>query len=101
MVFIHRGIDMQIRDLDYDQSIQFQVMGGLAIASSGAASIAFGALTLTRTSSLVQTSMARYKAVSTGSAMALSISSPNKLPNASGVLASGRATVSSSGMAKS
>jgi hypothetical protein len=92
---------MQIRDLDYDESIQLQVIGGLApkaIASSGAASIAFGALTLTRTSSLVQTSTTRY-AVSTGSATALSISSPNK--NASGVLASGRATVSSSGAVQS
>jgi histidine ammonia-lyase len=91
---------MQIRDLDYEQSVQFQVMGGLAIASSGAASIAFGALTLTRTSSLVKTSTTRY-AVSTGSAMALSISSPNTVPNALGVLAFGRATVSSSGTAKS
>jgi hypothetical protein len=94
---------MQIFDLDYDKSTQFQVIGGLApkaIASGGAASIAFGALTLTRTSSLVKTSTTRY-AVSTGSAMALSIASPNTVPNASGVLASGRATVSSSGTAQS
>jgi fermentation-respiration switch protein FrsA (DUF1100 family) len=95
---------MQIRDLDYYRSTQLQVMGGLApkaIASGGATAIAFGSLTLTRTFSLAQTSTTRF-AVSTGSATALSISSPNKTtPNASGVLASGRATVSSSGTAQS
>jgi hypothetical protein len=95
---------MQIRDLNYGQFTQFQVVGGLApkaIASSGAAAIAFGSLTLTKTFSLVNVGTIHYQAASTGSAMALSIASPNRGPNASGVLASGRATVSSKGKVQS
>jgi hypothetical protein len=92
---------MQILNLDYHTSAQTEILGGAApkaIASGGAAAIAFGALTLTKTFSLVQTSTTRY-AASTGSSTALSIASPG--PKAAGVLASGRATVSSSGTAQS
>jgi hypothetical protein len=95
---------MQILNLDYHTSAQTEIVGGAApkaIASSGAAAIAFGSLTLTKTFSLVNVGTIHYQAASTGSAMALSIASPNRGPNASGILASGRATVSSKGKAQS
>jgi hypothetical protein len=93
---------MQIRDLDYDLSVRAEIIGGLApkaIAYSGAAATSFGYLSIAKTRSLTQTAVGPYRAVSSGSATALSIAAPYK--STSGILASGRATVSSLGNAQS
>jgi hypothetical protein len=91
---------MQIRDLDYDRSAQAEIIGGLkAIATGGASATSFGYLSIAKTRSLTQTAVSPYKAASSGSATALSIASPYK--RTTGILASGRATVSSIGIAQS
>jgi hypothetical protein len=98
---------MQICDLDdYELDLrgpEGRIIGGKtprAIALGSASSIALGDITVTKTLSITQISQTRYQANSTGSASALSISSPYKVLTPSGVLASGRATVSSLGIAR-
>jgi hypothetical protein len=91
---------MQIRDLDYATSAQAEIVGGVApkaIASVGATATSFGYLSIAKTRSLTQTAVSPYGAASSGSGRAISITSPYK----SGILASGRATVSSLGNAQS
>jgi hypothetical protein len=93
---------MQIRDLDYDTSAQAQIVGGAApraIAAGGATATSFGYLSIAKTRSLTQTAVIPYRAASSGSATAVSIASPYRYT--SGILASGRATVSSLGNAQS
>lgn len=94
--------DLDFCDSDYCTVTQVEIIEGgaiKAIALSGASATSFGLLSVTKTRSLTQTITGPYQAVSLGSATALSIASPVK--NASGVLASGRATVSSLGSAQS
>jgi hypothetical protein len=91
---------MQIRDLDYDQLTQAKIIGGLkSIANGGAAATSSGRLSLTKTRSLTQVAVVPYGAASSGRATAMSIARPYK--NTTGILASGRATVSSLGTAQS
>jgi hypothetical protein len=96
---------MQICDLEHYQldnlDCQSRIIGGTnprAIALGSASAIGFGVLTVTKTLTLTQISAKRYQVNSTGSATALSIASPYK--NTSGVLAFGRATVSSLSIAQ-
>jgi hypothetical protein len=93
---------MQICDLDYDRPAQAEIIGGLApraIASGGASATSFGYLSIAKTRSSTQTVVIAGKAASSGSATAISVASPYR--NGSGILASGRATVSSLGTAQS
>jgi hypothetical protein len=93
---------MQIRDLDYATSAQAEIVGGVApkaIASVGATATSFGYLSIAKTRSLTQTAVGPYGAASSGSGRAISITSPYQY--SSGILASGRATVSSLGKAQS
>jgi hypothetical protein len=94
---------MQIYDLDYSGPIQTEVIGGLApraIATSGASAKASGYLSITKTRSITQATVAPGQAASAGRATALSIVTPTSQPNSSGILASGRSTVSSLGQAQ-
>lgn len=93
---------MQICDLDYYTSAQIEIVGGAApraIASGAASATSFGYLSIAKTRSLTQTAVSPYNAASSGNATALSIASPYK--RTTGILASGRATVSSIGIAQS
>jgi hypothetical protein len=98
---------MQIYDLDdYELDLcgpEGRIVGGKtskAIALGSASSIAIGDITVTKTLTVTQISPTRYQANSTGSASALSISSLYRVPTSSGILAFGRATVSSLGIAR-
>jgi hypothetical protein len=97
---------MQICDLDDYQSdlhgSQDRIVGGKtptrAISLGSAAAIGLGDITLTKTLSLTQINTTLYQANSKASSSALSIVSPYR--TTSGLLASGRATVSSLGIAR-
>jgi hypothetical protein len=98
---------MQICDLDdYELHLSgspARIIGGKiprAISLGAASANGFGDITKTLTLSSNQISIMRYQVNSTGSANALSIVSPYQVPTLSGVLASGRATVSSLGIAR-
>jgi hypothetical protein len=93
---------MQICDLDYYTPTQMNIIGGaslVAIASVGTIATSVGPFTLTKVRSLTQTNISLYRATSLSSGTAISIASPYKYT--SGILASGRATVSSLGSAQS
>jgi hypothetical protein len=98
---------MQICDLDdYELNLcsyQDRIIGGKtlgAISLGSASSTALGNFTVTKTLSLTQISATRNQVNSISSGSALSITSPYKVPTSSGVLAFGRATVSSLGIAR-
>jgi hypothetical protein len=98
---------MQICDLDdYELDLrgpEGRIIGGKmprAISLGGASATGLGDIAITKTLSLTQINVTRYQASSAGSASALSIVSPYQVPTTSGVLASGRATVSSLGIAR-
>jgi hypothetical protein len=101
-MFILESIDMQICDLDYYAPAPIEIVGGAApraIAFGGASANSFGYLSIAKTRSLTQTAVIPYRAASSGSATAISITSSYHYT--SGILASGRATVSSLGNAQS
>jgi hypothetical protein len=110
---------MRIHDLSYQRDVQEDITGGLTTALSGlgASASALGRAALTQISAFTsaQTSLIAIQSPAPGSpqrliltsansisrAKAISVAAPLLLPGASGLLASGRATVLSSGLAQS